>query len=242
MGLSVDDTTAIYKAYMYDLHNMVGTDTVIGEDGQVEQLNITNLNMNQYDTIFVVQNQYTPAFAQIRITKSADDSSSPTGGTVYVTVYRDSTVSPLDDKGKLSERISSVLRFTALIDETKEDLNKTNANDLYNHINSEFETIKTYTGKLDDSTTFVSAHGEGDDHSHEKSDEITVSIQCTADDWYTDADGNWSLNVYLYMSYDVQLVECFMNQHSDDKISLEDTTYNFNNDLESVSVGFTPSD
>ena len=240
MGLTVDDTSAIYKAYMYDLDSMKGVDKLKGENGEDEELNIANLKMNQYDTIFVVQNKYTPAFAQIQI---SGNSFMPASGTIFITIYRDSTISPFDDKDKLSERISSVLRFTAIIDSSQDDFTMTNADDLYNYINPEtrFNEIREYKGELDNSKTFVTAHGEGDGHTHEKTDTITVSMNYTEKNWYTDEDGNQKLNIYLYMSYDVQLIDCFIKEHTNDRIALDDTTYDFENDLKNVSVSYTPS-
>ena len=43
------------------------------------------------------------------------------------------------------------------------------------------------------------------------------------------------------MSYDTQLIDCFMNQHADEELSLNETTYNFANDLKNVSVSYTQS-
>ena len=240
MGLHIDDTSAVYKVYKFDLDKMTGIDRIIHEDKSEEILNIANVKMNQYDTIFIVQNQYSPVFAQIRLSRNSDNSAMPLNGTVYITIQRDTGIDAFDDKGKLAERISSVLRFTAIIDTTMEDLNKADANELYNHINSSFEKIEKYddTYEGDDSKTFISAHGEGEDHSHVKNDSITISLNYTEESWYTDDQGNDHLNLYLYMSYDTQLVECYMKQHADSELSLEKTTYDFGNDLKYVSVSY----
>ena len=243
MGLHIDDTSAVYKVYKFDLDKMTGIDRIIHEDKSEEILNIANVKMNQYDTIFIVQNQYSPVFAQIRLSRNSDNSAMPLNGTVYITIQRDTGIDAFDDKGKLAERISSVLRFTAIIDTTMEDLNKADANELYNHINSSFEKIEKYddTYEGDDSKTFISAHGEGEDHSHVKNDSITISLNYTEESWYTDDQGNDHLNLYLYMSYDTQLVECYMKQHADSELSLEKTTYDFGNDLKYVSVSYSQS-
>ena len=235
MGLSVDDTSAIYKVYMYDLEQQKGSDQIMVGD-KYEELNLVNLHLNQYDTIFKVQNKYTPAFAQIKVIRNT---SMPDSGTVYITIERDSSIPGLESNGRLAEIISSMLRFTAIIDSTKEDINKTNADELYAHINPEtrFNEIKGYTGVLEHSKTFVSSHGEGAGHSHTKVDSITVAVNYTEEDWYTDADGHQILNVYLYISYDVQQLECFLNEHSDG-LSLDDPAYNFTNDLKKVSVSY----
>ena len=236
MGLHIDNTSAVYKVYKFDLDKMTG----IEENKNGEALTITNVEMNPYDTIFVVKNQYSPVFAQIRLTRNSNGSSMPLNGKVHITIHRDSSINPFDKDGKLSERISSVLRFTAIIDNTKADWEMTDAKALYNHINSSFEKIEKYddTYEGDDSKTFSTAHGEGDDHSHTKNDTITISLTYTENDWYPDGQGSQHLNLYLYMSYDKQLVDCFMKQHANSELSLNNSLYNFANDLKYVSVSY----
>ena len=236
MALKIDDTSAIYQAYKFDMNKMVGVDSIENESGEVEDLHISNLELNQYDTIFNVQNQYTPAFAKIQITRI---SSMPENGTLLITIDRDGTVPGLEADGKLTERISSILRFTAIIDPTANDV--TDADALYKLINTDerYKEINGYKEALDHSTTFVSVHGEGDGHTHENSDAITVSLDYTESDWCSDEDGHRILNVYLYMSYDVQLIECYINEHSGDRLSFDDTVYEFKNDLKKVAVSYT---
>ena len=65
MSLDVDDTSAVYEAYMYDLKTGKGTNSrkeiVVDENGnttvKTEPLTITNIDLNQYDTIFKGQNR-----------------------------------------------------------------------------------------------------------------------------------------------------------------------------------------
>ena len=240
MGLHIDDTSAVYKVYKFDLDKMAGIDGIIDENDNIEYLTITNVEMNPYDTIFVVKNQYSPVFAQIRLTRNSNGSSMPLNGKVHITIHRDSSINPFDKDGKLSERISSVLRFTAIIDNTRADWETTDADTLYEHINSSFEKIEKYddTYEGDESKTFITAHGEGDDHSHTKNDTITISLNYTEACWYTDDQGSQHLNLYLYMSYDKQLVDCFMKQHANSELSLDNSLYNFANDLKYVSVSY----
>ncbi|MBO7762879.1 MAG: hypothetical protein J6T24_08785, partial [Clostridia bacterium] len=54
MSLAVDDTQAIYAAYMFDLTKEMGTN--LGSDGN--PLNVTNIDLNQYDTVFTARNKY----------------------------------------------------------------------------------------------------------------------------------------------------------------------------------------
>ena len=237
MALAVDDTTAIYKAYMFDLKTMKGTDKepATQENPTPGQLNITNIDLNQYDTIFRAQNKYTPAFAQIQIIKNK---SMPESGTVYITIERNDLTAQSESLDMFS---SSVVRFTALIDSTKEDVGITDPNALYHHISTEerFDEIELYSGNdRTHSKTFVTVEGEGEGHTHGKVDSITIAVDYTAANWYENAEGNDTLNVYLYMTYDVQLIECFMDEQTGGGISLDDNVYFFENDLKKISVSY----
>ena len=231
MALAVDDTMAVYRAYMFDLREMHGTNTI----GEGKELNISNIDLNQYDTIFSVQNKYTPAFAQIQIIKN---STMPEEGTVYVTITRDNLEEP---DGSLQMFSSSVLRFTAFIDATKGDVGITDADALYKYINKEerFDAVELYRGnELAYSKTFVTVVGEGEGHTHDKVDALTVAVPYKKDYWHPNADGYSTLNVYLYLTYDVQLIECFMDEHTGGGISLEDNIYFFKNDMKKISVSY----
>lgn len=235
MALAVDDTTAVYKAYRFDMETMKGTDkeAKTEENPNSGELNITNIDLNQYDTIFQAQNKYTPAFARIEITRN---DSMPESGTVYITIERNDLEA---HAGELELFSSSVVRFTAFIDHDKGDLEQEGADALYHCINDQlFDDVKGYTGNAPaHSKTFVTVIGEGAGHTHDKVDSITLALEYKAGDWY-EKDGDDMLNVYLYMSYDVQLIECFMDEHTDGGISLDDNIYFFDNDLKKVSVSY----
>ena len=246
MALAVDDTQAIYKAYMYNLKTGKGTDRVSNHDGSPATdengdplyLDITNLDLNQYDTIFKGQNKYTPAFARIEIVRNE---SMKKNGTVTITIER--TVNN-ETNAELSAFSSSILRFTAFVIEDKSDLTKTTAEDLYDFINSKDRFDKVESFRYNDkqlrpfSKTFVSVVGEGEGHTHVKSDSITIEVDYTEDMWYENGDGDETLNVYLYMTYDVQLIECYMEEHTGGGISLDDNSVFFENDLKKVTVGY----
>ena len=232
MGLAVDDTNAVYEAYMYDLEKGAGTD--LNADG--EKLNVTNIDLNQYDTIFKAQNKYTPVFAKIRIVRNE---SMPKNGTVHVTIERDD----MDTGDKLTAFSSSVIRFTTFIIADKSDVNLTAPKDLYTLINDidRFDEIEGYKGAHDNSKTFVTVNGEGADHTHSKNTSLTISVDYVADNWYQDVNNNNSetLNVYLYITYDVQLVECYMDENAGGGLSLEDNSVFFENDLKKITVSYS---
>ena len=232
MALAVDDTKATYKVYMFDLHNMVGTNTHAADGSE---LTISNLDFNQYDTIFHMQNKYTPAIAKIQLTRV---STMPENGIVTLNLTRNDLE---EEDGKLSMFSSSVIRFTAMIDSTKGDVELTDPDKIFRYINTDtrFDTVSGYVGNnYDNSKTFVTVIGEGEGHTHGKTDEITLAIPYTASDWHTDSTGANVLNVYLYMTYDVQLIECFMEENTGGGISLEDNIYLFKNDMNMITISY----
>lgn len=232
MALAVDDTNAVYQAYMYDLKKGEGTNK--NADG--ETLNITNIDLNQYDTIFKGQNKYTPVFAKIILIRSQ---SMPKTGTVHITVEREDSGISLQSLTPFS---SSIVRFTTFIISDKSDINITDPALLYDHISTveRFKAIELYSGNdRTDSKTFVDVHGAGEGHTHSKSDSLTVSVDYQDTDWYLNDENNEALNVYLYITYDVQLVECYMDENTGGELSLDDNSVFFDNDMKKVSVSYT---
>ena len=232
MALAVDDTNAVYQAYMYDLKNGKGTNK--SDDG--EDLNITNIDLNQYDTIFKGQNKYTPVFAKIILIRSQ---SMPKSGTVHITVEREDSGIDLQSLTAFS---SSIVRFTTFIMSDKSDINITDPALLYDHISTveRFKAIELYSGNdRTDSKTFVAVHGEGAGHTHSKSNSLTVSVDYQETDWYLNSENDEALNVYLYITYDVQLVKCYMDENTGGELSLDDNSVFFENDMKKVSVSYT---
>ena len=222
---------------MQVMETMKGTnlEAATTENPNPGELNITNIDLNQYDTIFRAQNKYTPAFAQIQVVRNT---SMPASGTVYITIERNDLTAQAESLDRFS---SSVVRFTALIDSTKLDVGMTDPDQLYRHINTEelFAEVEAYKGNnYDHSKTFVTVIGEGAGHTHGKHGKIVLEVTYIADDWYENADGDMTLNVYLYMTYDVQLIECFMDEQTGGGISLDDNVYFFENDLKKISVSY----
>lgn len=249
MALAVDDTNAVYEAYMYDLETGKGTDT--GPDG--EKLNITNIDLNQYDTIFRSQNKNTPVFAKIKITRNQ---SMPESGKVYITIDRDIQNTAQKDKeeqGLLTDYTSSIVRFTGFIIHDQADLIKTTPETLYDFINSSiidednnktrFDVVEGYQGnEKPHSKTFISAETVEDEtntetHVHRKANSVTLAVEYSASDWYK--VGNDSvMNVYLYITYDPTLVDCYMDDHGGGALSLEDNFIYFANDMTKVTISY----
>ena len=234
MSLAIDDTNAVYEAFMYNLKTGKGTD-VDPDNG--EKLNLTNIDLNQYDTIFKGQNKYTPIVARIVLIRNQ---SMPRTGTVYLTVERNVQ----ENEGtKLNAFSSSIVRFTTFILPDHEDVTM-GPDALYSHVNTitRFDEVEGYVGnERKNSKTFVNVHGEGVDHYHTKNPSLTIEVDYTEDHWYPKGDGTEALYVYLYITYDVQLVECYMDENGGG-LSLEDNSVFFDNDLKKVSARYaTPT-
>ncbi len=261
MGLDIIDSSADYKAFMYDVENERGTN----QHPKGGDLLVTNLDLNQYDTIFRAQNVHTPAFAQIKIKASE---STDKDGTLLITITREMPTVEDDEEengeengeesgeeveeletetesqeGKLDMYSSSVVRFTAFVDPSRDENDEeiTDPDALYKHISTEkrFEDVEDYKGnERDDSKTFVLVIGEGEGHTHDKVDSITLAVPYTSSDWYPDSDGNDILIAYLYITYDVQLIECFMSENTSGGISLDDNIYYFHNDMKRITISY----
>ena len=229
MSLAVDDTSALYRAYMYDMEKECGTD----EDANGNELTVTNLDLNQYDTLFRAKNKYTPAFAKITI---IGNESMPKDGTVHLTIER--TADELLE-GDINRYTSRIARFTAFIIPSKEDLEISDPNLLYNYINDpRYNLISGYTTDQKDSKTFVKIIGDGEVHEHERATSITISVDYESTYWYTNENGDDALNIYLYISYDVRLIDCYMKEELNNEISFMDAGIAFYNDFKKISISY----
>ena len=226
MALKVDETRAVYKAYRYDVDKGEGTDLINGD----EELTLGNIVLNQYDTIFSNQNRNTPVFAKITVTRT---NSMTDNGKLYITITRQHDVGHEDILAAIS---SNIIRFTAFVLPDRSDLDKTDANSLYEHINTaeRFKEVDGYSGNdRPNSKTFVTVTEVEGDTEYDVSDTLTLEVDYTFDAWYNDGK---SLNLYLYITYDEDLVKCYLKEHGGGGISLDETSVTYINDLKQVTV------
>ena len=244
MALAVDDTEAVYRAYMFNINT--GKGTALDEDNN--PLDVTNLDLNQYDTIFRAQNRFTPALAKITLTRNK---SMPESGTVIITINREEIAAQAGEGESLTAFSSSTVRFTGFTVPDHSDLTILNsemddeakADALYTHLCTQerFDEIEGYKGNnYENSQTFVTVVGEGEGHTHHKYTSIQVYVEYDADDWYVDENDNKAvkLNVYLYISYDVQLIECYIDEHKGGNISLNQNSFFFENDMTEIKISY----
>lgn len=241
LGLEKDDTTATYVAYMYDWDAEAGTD----KTSKNEDLSISNLVLNRYDTIFKTKNKYTPAFAQIRIKGS--EAMMVDKGTVHITIYRNTEVSIEDNDAITSNivRFSTFLADSALSNPALEDRKNPGCDDpkaLYEYINSDerFAAIEEYKENSSWSKSFVTiVDNANGTHTHSVADSITISVDYTKDDWVFHDDGSRTLVVYLYITYDAELIKCYKDNHTDSDLSLNDPGVEFENDFEIIKISYS---
>ena len=210
------DARADYIVYLYD-----SKDSDVHYTGQTVDKNgraitftpptINTLDMQFHDTIFVQRNRYTPAVVRIHLSDINERWRS--GGTISVKLDRDTAIPPCavtEGTPQLNEYFTSVMRFTlAQNNAWLDDQNFTSGmlNTYYNLDNALYTKIvtnKDYTPASSSAVfTSITASG-GTVTAITKSDSVTVSIPYQAS-----AIVNGELDVYLYITYDTDLVHQF---------------------------------
>ena len=235
MSLYFDDTTASYEVFRYDITTSRGTT----KDANGNDLDISNVELNQYDLIFLARNRYTPIFARVEILRLQ---SMPLNGTVYLTVTRtphnDAETTSADEK-PLGDYASSVMRFSGWVTQSYDP----DPNVLYNLIDSDlYQTIvvnKNYTGNVKlDSDVFTTATGEAGNRTYTKADSITLAMQYTESDWQTNSDNKQVLNLYLYISYDVELINYYVSENDISAYQIGEDIVEFSNDINLMRVSY----
>lgn len=219
MAVKVDraDARAEFLVYVYD-----AKDSDVHYTGQSVDKNgnaitftpptISNLDMQFHDTIFVQRNRYTPAVIRIRLTELSEQWEN--GGTVAVKLTRNTDIAAYGETEQgalaLNEYFTSVMRFTLAQDKTwKDDAAYTNGilNTYYNVDSALYTKIVTNENysPANSSAVFTTATVSGSTLTGiEKSDSVTVKIPYTASDIV-----GGELNIYLYVTYDTDLVALF---------------------------------
>lgn len=243
MSLYFDDTTAEYEVFRYDITTSRGTT----KDAAGVDLDISNVDLNQYDLIFLKRNRYTPIFARVEITRLQ---SMPLSGKVYLTVTRTShddantTSASADPMGNYA---SSVMRFSGWVSQSYDP----DPAALYTLIDNElYETIvvdKTYGGNAKlDSDVFTTATGSQGNRTYTKADYITLEMTYGSDDWVSKTINEGTenqktvqvLNIYLYISYDVELINYYVEEHNMAATQIGANLVEFTNDIDVLRVSY----
>ena len=242
------EAQARYYVYIYDSKESTSTTSVIHYTGEGLQTDpsITSIDMQFYDTIFKKRNRYTPAIIRIELYELQK-----TSGTVNVLIKRNTSVSSTvtsGDKVLPSNYLTNAIRFS--ISQSKHWYNS-DASALFTSIDStlyqEIVENEDYTsGQEQDingdaymkgnSEIFVSSFSSnnGSLTSFTKSDYISLSVPFQQSDIV-----NNTLNIYLYLSYDKDLVDCFGITGISSNSSAIGQTVDLQNDIDELLISIT---
>ncbi len=235
MSLYFDDTTASYQVYRYDTKLLQGTTN----DADGNPLDITDIELNQYDLVFKARNRYTPIFARVEVVRLE---SMPESGTIYLTISRNSNNDDSTHSGDsivMGAYASSVMRFTGWVSSSFDD----DPNALYQIIDNELYTTivinKDYTNNTKlDSDVFTTSSGEVGDMTYSKASSITLEMTYSTNDWTLNNEGKQVLNTYLYISYDVDLISYYAKENDMSSLQIGEETVSFENDINLLRVGY----
>ena len=214
------EATAEYFAYVYDVKEETVHYTGEGrtdENGVNIDPTIDDLDMQFHDTIFERRNRYTPAIVRIRL--SNVDEAYMNGGTVNLTITRDTSVAAFDHSDAhgyaLNEYFTSIMRFSLANNGSWYSANAvTLYNNLDNALYTKIVTNKNYT-PAGSSAVFTTVEKSGSTiTSITKANSITISADYTAADI-----SNGYIDIYLYITYDTDLVNEFEHSNGIDTTS-----------------------
>lgn len=232
MALVVDDTSASYVVYRYD----IAEGKCVTTDADGNALNIANLDFNQYDTIFKSYNKYTPMIVKVDVVRI---SSMPTSGKLALTITKNKTGEYTDP-----ECVSSkVMRFAlAILDVgTTTDPSEVYAifeEQLYHPLSAVGLNYSADYTKTLATATLV----DGGDYNIESAENTVLYVDYDEGDWFFDDEGNQTLTAYLYIMYDAALVSLYQSDVEIGDGSLSANVVGFENDLKKISVGYIPAD
>ena len=122
---------------------------------------------------------------------------------------------------------------------------------LYTLIDNElYETIvvdKTYGGNAKlDSDVFTTATGSQGNRTYTKADYITLEMTYGSDDWVSKTINEGTenqktvqvLNIYLYISYDVELINYYVEEHNMAATQIGANLVEFTNDIDVLRVSY----
>ena len=247
------DIHARFYVYKYSkAQNFSGTDLDESTPEHIaagDKLTVNSFQLNTYDTIFVNENQYTPALIRIHFYgEDLPDASSSNPQDCMIRIKRDVSFVEVDDTIKnpfLYKCISNVANFTVAVPELSNSdyysyiSDQNNLNSISN-INEFFNTtVIAFKNNLSTNpgiTFFNSVETPS-----VKDDMITIPFQYTATKKITNSQTNNVENhliVYLYVDYNLTLLGNFIDSENVniDKEGLGQIDIQLKNDLSSIEV------
>ena len=232
MGIHSEDATATFYVYKYDISSEV--ETVDVQTCVTTQNDIVPivLDFNQYDTVFIDRNKYTPIVIRVDVESENLHLGNNETGNVSFTVIRNHS---LREENKYYT--SDILRFTTVTPRNIQSTGSQYAVDLYKgFIDDYYEDTKNSTTVSAASLTSYSIVFSNDSTSSSY-EEIVITTNYTNNELELlagtgDEEDSYRLTVYLFLSYD----EVLINNYTGGDAGFGTQELDFLNDLTLVNV------
>ena len=232
MGIHSEDATATFYVYKYDIESEIETvdvQTCVTTQNDVVPI---ILDFNQYDTVFVDRNKYTPIVIRVDVESENLHLGANETGSVSFTVIRNHN---LREANKYYT--SDILRFTTVTPRNIQTTGSQYDVDLYKgFIDDYYDDTKNATTVAAASLTNLSIIFS-DDSTSGSYEEIVITSSYTNSDLVLlpgtgDEEDSYRLTVYLFLSYD----ETLINDYTENSIGFSSQELDFLNDLTLVNV------
>lgn len=211
------DLHASYFVYKYNKSN-IGTDEDDSSQEAIDEhrkLSITGFTLNTYDTIFINQNQYTPALIRIHVYgKDVEDASIGNEKQIKITIERDTDFVNSDPEitdENLFKCITSVANFTVATPTAAQYQNyfTSDIDSIDNVEDFLSETVTSFkSNDLDHGITFFTEEEVDGDIVTSKLQEIELIATYNST---IKIDNVNHIMIYLYIDYNLDLLENFTN-------------------------------
>ena len=226
------EAQAEYTVYLFD--SKAGEVNYTGKNGDETDPTIMALDVPFYDTIFKQRNRYTPVVIRIALSGVKLPE-----GTVIIKLDRNTALSRPDGSGYFTDLMRfTIVKGTSFYDEDADELYENVdgtlfpllENDSYTEDSIDNRTLFKGPSKVFDTRDYENAsQGNTEDY-----DYITLSLPYGAADF---VDGVF--NVYVYITYDEDLVDSFSGFGN---VTTIGHWVDMINDISRMEIAFTPND
>lgn len=231
MGIHSEDAQAIFYVYKYDVTSEVETvdvQTCITSHDDVVPI---TLDFNQYDTVFVDRNKYTPIIIRVDVEGTNLFLSNNETGTVSFNVIRTHTAR---EEGKYYT--SDILRFTTVYPQNIASGSNYNVELYKGFLDDYYDDTKNATA-VSNASLISRSFTFSNDSTSTNYNEIVITSSYTNNDLVAldnnnNEDTAYRLSVYLFLSYD----EVLITEYTGSSIGFGSQELDFLNDLTLINV------
>ena len=207
-------------AYKYDVAQDKAT-LLVGNESKT-------FSLNEYDMVFTSLNQYNPLYFQL-ILSGTEESPLSTSGNVTLTIEREIENPVIASYETLPDNFTSVTKY-AVKGHSGNIYNPSNTTQTWNNLQNAFyqqDKDVNSSGTLSTQTFTKKAN-----NTYTKTNNVSLTYSYTSADFY-----NGSLIIFLYINYDKELVESFIEEQEYDPQAIGGTiNHVLENDLESLHI------